>query len=141
MAEKEPKPVKVDDSESSSDDEADKPKGEKTKAEFPYAILQKEKILVIIMDLPGLKEEDIEVTYNNDSKTVAITGKRGEQKSEGIIKEWFNNRFFGEFEQQIKLPEEVEIQKNRIHAIYQNGVFKVRSGPRSPLACAYVFDY
>jgi HSP20 family molecular chaperone IbpA len=126
MAEQEPKPVRVDDSESSSDDES-QPKGEKAKAQFPHAILQKEKLMMVIMDLPGLKEEDIEVAYSHDSKSLTVSAKRSDQKSDGIVKEWFNNRFFGEFEQEIKLPDEVEIQKNRILTAYKNGVFKVRS--------------
>lgn len=68
-----------------------------------------QKKLVISVELPGLNEDDVEVSIKDNVLTL-----RGEKKSEHEVKGWNyyqRERFFGEFERTFQLPAGVDTAK------------------------------
>lgn len=77
--------------------------------------------LVFKAELPGLKQEDIEVSIQGDVLTV-----KGEKKKESEVKEsnyYRLERCFGSFQRSITLPQAVDADK--VKATYHNGVLEV----------------
>ncbi len=76
---------------------------------------------VVEAELPGLKQDEIKVSVEDDILTIS-----GEKKREKEIKEenlYRSERFYGKFERQIVLPQNTD--KDNIKASYKNGVLKV----------------
>lgn len=70
------------------------------------------------MELPGLKQDDIDIEYREGTLTIS-----GEKKEESERKEngcMLNERRFGSFRRQLSLPGDVD--PNGIKADYTNGV-------------------
>lgn len=84
-------------------------------------IVEGEHELTVRTDLPGLKEEDIEVKVENG--TLTINGKR-EFKQEQNDKGYHRiERSYGSFSRVFSLPETVDPDK--VRAEYKNGVLDV----------------
>jgi HSP20 family protein len=77
--------------------------------------------MVLLAELPGMTDKDVQVELNKDYLTI-----RGEKKSERKEKDkdrYFSERMFGEFERTIRLPS--EINRDKIEASVKDGVLKV----------------
>ena len=84
-------------------------------------IAESEQSLSIRADLPGLKEEDIEVKVENG--TLTIKGKREFQQEEKDKGYHRIERSYGSFTRAFGLPETVDPEK--VTAEYKNGVLDV----------------
>jgi HSP20 family protein len=85
--------------------------------------------LVMKAELPGINKNDIEVTLSDGSITIS-----GEKKKESEVKKkdyhkW--ERSYGSFCRTFPLP--VEIQTDKVHSIFKDGVLEVRM-PKSEAA-------
>lgn len=90
-------------------------------------VFEKEGHLVIQMDLPGMKKEDIDVSLEQNALLV-----RGERKSESETKEenfYRMERTAGSFYRAIPLP--FEVTQNDVEAQFKDGVLEVRV-PKPP---------
>ena len=90
-------------------------------------VLEKEDKLVVKAELPGMKEEDIDVSIIGDTLTI-----KGERKTESEIKEeeyYCCERSYGNFSRSIALPSNVDA--NKIEAEYEDGVLEI-SLPKAP---------
>lgn len=72
-------------------------------------------------DLPGVKEEDIEVTVNEG--TLVLSGKREETKEEETDGGYYRERSYGSFCRTFRLGTSVD--RNGIEANYEGGVLSV----------------
>ncbi len=72
-------------------------------------------------DLPGVKEDDIEITINDGVLT--IKGERVEEKSEKEENCVRSERVFGSFMRQFSLPKQVDVDK--VKATFNNGVLEI----------------
>ena len=72
-------------------------------------------------ELPGMKKEDIEVSLDGDTLTIA--GERKEEKEDKRGDTYRSERFFGRFQRTITLPSTVD--PNKIEAKYENGVLNI----------------
>jgi HSP20 family protein len=91
---------------------------------FPVIeLLEGEKEVYVIIELPGLKKEDIELGIAGDVLTV----KGMNNPIYSHLKKTYSERFTGEFQRQIKLPD--TISPNQLSARYWNGLLIV-SYPR-----------
>lgn len=84
-------------------------------------VYEKEDKFVIKAELPGMKEEDIDVSV--EGETLTITGER---KAESEVKEenyYLCERSYGSFSRAIALPSGVDAKK--IGASYEDGVLEV----------------
>jgi HSP20 family protein len=73
----------------------------------------------VYAELPGLKKEEIEISFNGDTLTIG-----GERKREGKTEDDFRTeRFFGKFQRSLTLP--VPVNTEKVNATYKDGILKV----------------
>ena len=90
-------------------------------------VFDKEDKYVVKAELPGMKEEDIDVSVVGDTLTI-----KGERKAESEVKEedyYCCERSYGSFFRSIALPPNVDTKK--IEASFEDGVLEV-SLPKAP---------
>ena len=81
-------------------------------------LVEKEKAFELSAELPGMGEEDIDVTLSNDMLTI-----KGEKKEEHEEKEegrYLSERRYGSFERAFRLPDGVDCDK--IDAQFDKGI-------------------
>ena len=93
-----------------------------------------EHAFVIEADLPGVRQENIDINF--EQGTLTITGRRAStlpanDGGNGKLRVYAAERLSGAFSRSIRLPEYVDGEK--IEATYTNGVLTVRV-PKSPAA-------
>jgi HSP20 family protein len=84
-------------------------------------VFEKDNKLVVKAEIPGMKEEDIDVSVVGDTLTI-----KGERKTEAEVKDedyYRCERSYGSFFRSIPLPSAVDA--NKIEANYENGVLEV----------------
>lgn len=91
----------------------------------PLALWEDENNVHVEADMPGLKQEDLEVTVHG-SELMIRGERRSEQKKNG-----YDTRSYGRFEQRITLP--MEVDADRVDARLIDGVLKL-SFPKSEAA-------
>jgi HSP20 family protein len=88
----------------------------------PVDITESEEALVLSFDLPGLKEDEIQVEL--DDNVLTVSGERV-RRSETKQDDYFRyERRFGSFSRTVALPAGVE--DDQIEASYENGVLEIR---------------
>jgi HSP20 family protein len=74
----------------------------------------------VVVELPGLKKEEIDISLHGDALT--ISGERKAEEKKG--KEGFRTeRFYGSFQRTVTLPAAVNAKD--VKASYQDGILKV----------------
>lgn len=84
-------------------------------------VFDKEDKLVVKAELPGMKEEDIDISVVGDTLTI-----RGERKAESEVREedyYYCERSYGSFSRSMSLPSHVDAGK--IEASYEDGILEV----------------
>ena len=81
-------------------------------------VFEKDGNLVLKAELPGMKEEDIDVSVIRN--TLTIRGEKAEEKVEGKSR---SERLFGSFSRSLALPVAVDTEK--VAATYRNGVLEI----------------
>ena len=92
----------------------------------PVSLWQDEDHVYIEADLPGLTDQDVDVTVHN-----GVLFIRGERKPEEGRQYLYNGRTWGRFERVITLPEAVDA--DNVQAELTNGILRVTL-PKSPEA-------
>lgn len=72
-------------------------------------------------ELPGLKNEDIDVSLEGNTLTISGERKQEEERKEGDT--YRSERYFGRFQRSVTLPARVDASK--IQATYKDGVLTV----------------
>jgi HSP20 family protein len=87
---------------------------------FPIDVRANEDAIVFVADVPGIKQEDLEVTLDDGVLTI-----KGQRRYEGTGKEkvWLG-RSYGAFQRSFTLPETVDPEK--LTADLADGVLTVR---------------
>lgn len=84
-------------------------------------VFEKEDEFVVRAELPGMKEEDVDISVADDTLTI-----KGEKKSESEVKEgnyYYCERSYGSFLRSITLPSNIDSKK--IEASYESGVLEI----------------
>jgi len=84
-------------------------------------MFEKDVKFVVKAELPGMKEEDIDVSVIGNTLTI-----KGERKTESEVKEddyYYSERSYGSFSRSIEIPSNVDTQK--IEANYGDGVLEI----------------
>ena len=87
----------------------------------PLEVFEKEDKFVVKAELPGLKEDDIDVAVVGDTLTI-----KGEKKAETEVKEedyYCCERSYGSFFRSVALPSHIDAKK--IEASYEEGVLEI----------------
>jgi HSP20 family protein len=95
-------------------------------AGVPVSLWQDEDHVYIEAELPGLTDQDVDVTVHNGMLFI-----RGERKPEEGRQYLYNGRTWGRFERVISLPEAVDA--DNVQAELTNGILRVAL-PKSPEA-------
>jgi HSP20 family protein len=76
--------------------------------------------IVAVLELPGMKKEEIEISLHDGTLTIA-----GERKTEGSNGETAerSERYVGKFRRSITLP--VRVDANKVSATYRDGILTV----------------
>lgn len=89
--------------------------------DFAVDVYEEKGKVIAEMNLPGMKQEDIEVTFQNGN--LKVSAKRTEEKETKERDFYYKEIQRGAYERLIALPTEVKTDK--IEAHYANGVLKV----------------
>src|SRR5215211_6010814 len=84
-------------------------------------VLTKDDNLVIRAELPGLKQEDVDITLQNGLLTISGEHKVDEEQERGGYH--IRERRYGSFRRSITLPEGTD--ESKIHARFEEGVLEV----------------
>ena len=85
-------------------------------------VLQEDGDIVVRAELPGVKQEDVDITLQNG--VLSISGeRRAEEQKEGSGY-YVRERRYGSFQRSMTLPEGVD--ESKIRARFQDGVLEVR---------------
>ena len=76
--------------------------------------------VVAVVELPGMRREDIEISLHDG--TLTISGERSRETSNGEKAER-TERYIGKFRRSITLP--VRVDANKVSASYQDGILTV----------------
>ena len=90
-------------------------------------VLEKEDEFLVKVELPGVKEEDVNVTVAGDTLTI-----EGEKKAESEVKKkgyYYTETSYGSFSRAITIPSTVDASK--IEANYDKGVLEINL-PKAP---------
>ena len=77
--------------------------------------------LVIKTELPGVKQEDVDITLQDNVLTVSGQRKAEQEEERGGY--YVRERRYGSFSRSLTVPEGVD--ESKIHARYENGVLEV----------------
>jgi len=91
----------------------------------PVDIYEKESILVVVADMPGVDEKTVDVNFEKGILTVR---GRVEEKIRENFKPIYSEYKVGNYERSFSVPEAIDIE--RIEASVKNGVLKITL-PRS----------
>jgi HSP20 family protein len=78
--------------------------------------------LVIRAELPGLKQEDVDITLQNGVLTISGEHKVDEEEDRGNYH--VRERRYGSFRRSMTLPEGTD--ESKVHARFEDGVLEVR---------------
>ena len=82
-------------------------------------IYQDKDQFTVVVELPGLKKEDIEVSLENGTLTISGERKQERKNEQG----YRNERVYGRFQRSVTLPAGVDSSK--VKASYHEGLLKV----------------
>jgi HSP20 family protein len=85
-------------------------------------VLSQEGDLVVRAELPGVKQEDVDITLHD--RVLTISGERKAEQEEERGGYYVRERRYGSFSRSLTLPEGVD--ESKVHARYENGVLQVR---------------
>ncbi len=77
--------------------------------------------LVVKAELPGMKKEDIDVSFQDG--TLTISGERKSEREENECETYRSERFYGRFQRSVLLPTSVAADK--VNASYKDGILMV----------------
>ena len=73
----------------------------------------------VVVELPGLKKEEIEISLHDDTLTISGERKREESREQ----EFLTERSYGKFQRSLTLPSAVDPES--VKASYKNGLLQV----------------
>lgn len=92
-----------------------------------FEVKEEENSFILVADVPGVKEEDLDISLHNNVLT--ISGHRqAEERKEGDTY-YLYERQYGSFSRSFSLPEEANGEE--IEANLDSGVLRVRVGKRA----------
>ena len=84
-------------------------------------VVAKDGDLVLRAELPGIKQEDVDITLHENVLTVS--GERKAEQEEERSGYYVRERRYGSFSRSLTLPQGVD--ESKIHARYEDGVLEV----------------
>ncbi len=89
---------------------------------FPVNITDEQNIYVVRADLPGMRKEDLAVTFEYGILT--ISGKREAQKTPEKSKVYLSEGYYGSFSRSFSMPADAD--PNQVKAEFRDGVLTIQ---------------
>ncbi len=87
-------------------------------------VVDKDKEIQIRADLPGMKEDDIDVRLSDGLLTIQGEKKEEKEESEEEGNYYVSERRYGSFQRSFRLPEGIDLE--HVDAAFKNGVLTVK---------------
>lgn len=84
-------------------------------------VMEDEKEVKVMAELPGLEEKDIDLTLNKDH--LMLKGEKKEEKEEKGKSFYRHERYFGSFRREVDLP--CDVQTEKANAVFKNGLLTI----------------
>lgn len=97
--------------------------GSKRKEHFAVDLVEDNANLFLLVELPGMKKEEIQITMSGD-RAVVISGVKSSENIAGA-RTIVGERWYGNFNRTIAIPEAIEVDSSRVSASYTDGVLKI----------------
>jgi len=85
---------------------------------------ERDNAYVLRVDLPGVREQDVNVNVDDDQRTLTISGERRREESKRERGYEYTERDYGSFSRSVELPRGADTSK--VEAEFRNGVLEVR---------------
>jgi HSP20 family protein len=92
-------------------------------------VVENDKEVVIRIDLPGMKPEDVKIELEDD--VITISGEMGDTIEKEGDRYHYRERSYGAFQRSLRLPNTVD--KEKVEASFENGVLNITL-PKLPQA-------
>ncbi|GAB4421549.1 MAG: Hsp20/alpha crystallin family protein [Anaerolineae bacterium] len=92
-------------------------------------VVENDKEIVIRVDLPGMKPEDVKIELEDD--VITISGEMGDTIEKEGDRYHYRERSYGAFQRSLRLPNTVD--KEKVEASFENGVLNITL-PKLPQA-------
>ena len=103
---------------------------QKAMAATPADVIEHPDAYAFVVDMPGIKGDEIKVQVENDNVLVVSGERKRENKENEGVKYVRMERRMGKFMRKFQLPENADLEK--ISAGYNDGVLKVTVGKLPP---------
>lgn len=90
-----------------------------------------DKEYIIEADLPGVKEEDLDMSISKDG-VLSIKGKRESREENKELNYYRLERSYGSFERSIVLPD--DCHSDKVAATFKNGILTIKMPKKEPVA-------
>ncbi len=97
------------------------------KLSMPVEIYETPQELVVKVELPGVRKEDVEITVRDNQ--LVIKAEKKEEREEKTEHVHVSERIYGKFERVITLPADVDTEN--VKAKFENGVLEIRFPKKS----------
>ncbi len=87
----------------------------------PVDLYEDKDHVFVTAELPGMKKEDIEVSFHNG--TLSVSGERKSEKTHEDAEVYRSERYFGRFQRTLALPTPVAADK--VKAEYKDGILTI----------------
>jgi HSP20 family protein len=87
----------------------------------PLDVYEEKGHFTVKTELPGMKKEDIDVTFEDG--TLSISGERKSETKQEDTELYRSERYFGRFQRSVSLPAAVAAEK--VSATYKDGVLTI----------------
>lgn len=87
----------------------------------PLDVLRDKEKVIVRLDVPGIKKEDLEISVLNDRLFIRGEKKQEDSPDEGNVHRL--ERFYGQFERIVDLPAPVDLEK--VTAKFTDGVLEI----------------
>jgi HSP20 family protein len=77
--------------------------------------------LVVTLEVPGMKKEDIEISLHDGMLTVS--GERKDEREQTEGQAFRSERYFGKFQRSLSLP--AAVTANKVKASYKDGILTI----------------
>jgi HSP20 family protein len=94
-----------------------------------YDLLVRPTSLVAMLELPGVRKEDIQVTMGSDGVTIVGQKMKPDLEGGSVVRQ---QRQYGSFTHTIALPSEVELDLTQAEASFADGVLTVTIARSKP---------
>ena len=85
-------------------------------------VYQTPKEIVVSSTIAGVKPEDLNISFKNDTLTIQGSRKRNEEVKDSDY--YYRECYFGEFSRSVVMPEKIDSEL--INASFKNGILTVR---------------